>query len=161
VEIQKKTQGIIEILEPEMFNKKINPILYAIAKSFMDFKFEFYLQNDNFLQSNILGNPHFMPSVAGLASVQVPDPDPESPDPEPIDIWNFWATDGTVNIGQLSRLKICDLLDDTLNIKQDPVLSQMLNIPIERLAILKRSLLTALRYVKKNKYQNRATTNSL
>jgi hypothetical protein len=161
VEIQKKTQGIIEILEPRMFNKKINPILYSIAKSFMDFKFEFYLQNDNFLQSNILGNPHFMPSVTGLAGVQVPDPDPESPDPEPIDIWNFWATDGMVNIVHLSRLKIFDLLDDTLNVKQDPVLSQMLNIPIERVAILKRSLQTALRYVKKNKFQIRTTTNSL
>jgi hypothetical protein len=127
----------------------------------MDFKFEFYLQNDNFLQSNVLGNPHFKPSIAGLAGGPVLDPDPGLPDPEPIDIWNFWATNGTVNVAQLSRLKICDLLDDTLNIKQDPVLLQILNIPVDRLAILKRTLLTALRYVKKNNYQTRATTDSL
>jgi hypothetical protein len=164
LEVQKKTQGNIEILTPEMFNKKINPVLHAISKSFSDFKCDFYLQNNNFLQSTLLGNPLFKPSIVEIAGPPFelePVPVPVLPDPEPIVIWSFWASNGMVNVTQLSRLKTGDLLEDNGVIKPDQVLLQILNIPVDRLAILKQTLANSLRYVKKNNYQTRANTDSL
>jgi hypothetical protein len=110
LDLNKATQGNVEILTPEMFNRGTNPILHTIASSFLEFKHEFYLQNDNFINSCILGNPLLKKKRnnrrAGRANNVIVNPDPERQilTDETLS-FDFWATAGVVNIPVLSQVK--------------------------------------------------------
>jgi hypothetical protein len=61
----------------------------------------------------------------------------------------FWAVAGVVNIPMLSRIRVGELLNDTGNIKTDPEIQNILNLPADKLDNLKKIFLDSLRFVKK------------
>jgi hypothetical protein len=158
LDLNKATQGNVEILTPEMFNKDTNPILHTIASSFVDFKHEFYLQNDNFINSSILGNPLLKKKqnngrIGRVNNAGGPDPDPERHIlSDEILKLDFWAAAGVVNLPMLSRILIGDLINDTGNIKTDPEIQEILNLAADKFDNFKKILLDSLRFVRKNKY---------
>jgi hypothetical protein len=82
--------------DPDLLCQSGNPILYNLVQSFREFSKEFYLTDNNFLDSLILNNPLFSLEEGFPYSVRT----------------NFWLQNGKTNLAKLSRLKVRDFLVD-------------------------------------------------
>jgi hypothetical protein len=141
--INRATEGNVELLAPELFDTNSNPLLHNIVTSFFEFKHEFYLLNDNFLHSRLLGNPilRIKENTIRNRGENVP----LGPDPEQLTTNNnhvkfdFWETNGTINIPVLSQICIGDLLNNAGTLRSDQDLQEILNLPVEKIEDLKKS----------------------
>jgi hypothetical protein len=82
--------------DPELLCQSGNPILYNLVQSFRTFSHEFYLSDNNFLDSYILNNPLFCLEEGFPYTLRT----------------KFWLQNGTTNLAKLSRLKVRDFLVD-------------------------------------------------
>jgi hypothetical protein len=128
------TGSDVTVISPDMIDKDTNPITYGIVESFVKFKSEFYLRNENFLHSSIIGNPLLIDSLQ-----------------RPVPVFNTVWTDenGLLHLNLLKDKKISDLLNIDGVIKTIGDMSETLQINLSHrhYASIVNTLKVSMKYV--------------
>jgi hypothetical protein len=110
LELNSATGNNPTLASADLFEKNANPILFNISWSFEKFKKSYFHRNENFMRSDIIGNPLLML-------------DRRSKRPCTIVFWQ------SINVTKetLMRLKICDFFDANTTFKNVRAINNLLN----------------------------------
>jgi hypothetical protein len=130
----------VTAISPDMVDKDTNPKTHGIVESFVKFKAEFFLRNDNFLDSSIIGNPLLIDNIQ-----------------RPVPVFNTVWTDenGFIRLNFLKDKKISDLLNIDSGIKAIGDMSETLqmNLSQRQYALIENTLKVSMKFVKKNRVE--------
>jgi hypothetical protein len=132
LELNKRTGGNVLLTTPTIFDPEANPILHGISGSFNDFKAKFYIRNDNFRESHVIGNPILYSTLrpkfilnSELLLQNLPDPD---------------------TLHHVIDLKISDfIVNDQVNSENIPIVMRN-DVPQQNRNKIKTSIENSLRY---------------
>jgi hypothetical protein len=113
--IHLNTGGNPLTISPRDFVQDTNPLSHTIATSFFKFKESFFLRNDNFYESSLLGNPCLIDSEKNWLQD---------------DIWLTNEEDQLLKKFLISDIKIKDLIDINGAVKPRRVISEILSSDI-------------------------------
>jgi hypothetical protein len=108
LELNNRTGGNVLLTTPQIFDIDINPILHGISDSFKEFKANYYLRNENFIESYAIGNPVLYGTLRPRTVLH-------------IDFWTRTVPD-PAQIRQITGLKIKDFVENgTVNRDNIPI----------------------------------------